>query len=128
LMRGPGVPWYNASAPREAGEGTASLMETPYQRFKDEELILRDELAVDRTLLANERTLLAYLRAASPCYLPGHVHPVRQDPLVHHAGVFCLPAGCAVILFGAYRFRRMQRTIGSLRENRLPSHRGHQGP
>ena len=38
--------------------------ENPYERFRDEELILRDELAVDRTILANERTLLAYLRTA----------------------------------------------------------------
>jgi len=104
-------------------------METPYQRFKDEELILRDELAVDRTLLANERTLLAYLRGGIALLLAGVTFiQFAKTHWFTMLGVFCLPAGCAVILFGAYRFRRMQRTIGSLRENRLPSQRGHQGP
>lgn len=36
----------------------------PYERFRKDELILRDELAIDRTVLANERTVLAYVRTA----------------------------------------------------------------
>ena len=44
---------------------------TPYSRFEGEDLILRDELAIDRTLLANERTLLAYLRAAVSLVIAG---------------------------------------------------------
>lgn len=38
--------------------------DSPYFRFCNDELILRDELAVDRTLLANERTLLESLWVA----------------------------------------------------------------
>ena len=43
----------------------------PYQRFLKEELILRDELAIDRTLLANERTLMAYVRLAITLIIAG---------------------------------------------------------
>ena len=39
------------------------MSENVYSKFSDDDLILRDELAIDRTLLANERTLLAYLRS-----------------------------------------------------------------
>jgi len=35
-----------------------------YQAFKDDELGLRDHLAMDRTAMANERTFLAYCRTA----------------------------------------------------------------
>ncbi|MCX6024563.1 MAG: DUF202 domain-containing protein [Chloroflexi bacterium] len=40
------------------------MQRTPYDRFSEEEMILRDHLAVDRTILANERTLLSYVRTA----------------------------------------------------------------
>jgi len=40
------------------------MSRNPYGRFKSDELILRDELAIDRTVLANERTVLAYIRTA----------------------------------------------------------------
>ena len=36
--------------------------DSPYSRYCEEELILRDHLAAERTVLANERTALAYLR------------------------------------------------------------------
>jgi putative membrane protein len=36
----------------------------PYRKFASEDLVLRDELALDRTRLANERTLLAYARTS----------------------------------------------------------------
>ena len=35
-----------------------------YEQFKDDELYLRDRLAIDRTAMANERTFLAYGRTA----------------------------------------------------------------
>jgi putative membrane protein len=96
-------------------------METPYQRFKDDDLILRDELAVDRTLLANERTLLSYLRGGIALMLAGgtFIH-FAETGWFTTLGVFCLPVGFAVVLLGAHRFRRMQRAIKSLRDKRLP--------
>ena len=35
---------------------------SPYARFANDDLTLRDVLAVDRTVVANERTLLGYAR------------------------------------------------------------------
>ncbi len=43
----------------------------PYARFKGEDLILRDELAINRTILANEATLLAYVRSALTLIIAG---------------------------------------------------------
>jgi putative membrane protein len=71
-------------------------MSPPYDRFKNNELILRDELAVDRTLLANERTLLAYLRFKGIGYL-------------------CLPVGIALGIFGQHRYRQMDNAIRTVR-------------
>jgi len=43
----------------------------PYDRFRRDELILRDVLAIDRTILSNERTVLAYLRSALTLFIVG---------------------------------------------------------
>jgi putative membrane protein len=40
------------------------MAEKPYTGFSQDELILRDHLAIARTVLANERTFLAYIRTA----------------------------------------------------------------
>jgi uncharacterized membrane protein YidH (DUF202 family) len=37
---------------------------SPYYRFRNDELLLRDLLAVERTVQANERTFLGFLRTA----------------------------------------------------------------
>jgi putative membrane protein len=92
------------------------MADSPYERFDSEELILRDELAVDRTLLANERTLLAYLRSAVALLIAG-------VSIMHFAGggwflwvgVVCLPVGVATGLVGALRYRAMSRNISRFR-------------
>lgn len=90
--------------------------ETPYLRFKNENLTLRDELAVDRTLLANERTLLAYLRGGITLLLAGitFIHFSRHGWFTL-MGVLCLPAGLVLLLLGIYRYRKMNRSITALR-------------
>lgn len=89
---------------------------TAYQRFKTEDLILRDELAIDRTLLANERTLLAYLRSGVALMLAGvtlfHFSAAKWFQMV---GLFCVPAGVIVMLIGAHRYRRMNARIMTAR-------------
>ncbi|NTU53245.1 MAG: DUF202 domain-containing protein [Chlorobiaceae bacterium] len=85
---------------------------SPYERFDAEELILRDELAIDRTLLANERTLLSYLRSGVAMMITGLT-------IIHYAtkvwfmlaGVACIPLGVVTGIFGIWRFRKMQRAI-----------------
>lgn len=88
----------------------------PYERFAGKDLILRDELALDRTVLANERTLLAYLRSGVALMLAGAT-------LVHFAtvwwlvlvGLFCVPLGVSVCVYGVRRWRRMDQSIGAFR-------------
>ncbi len=38
------------------------MKRTTYARFEEDDLTLRDVLAIDRTIVANERTLLGYIR------------------------------------------------------------------
>ncbi|MFH1707174.1 MAG: DUF202 domain-containing protein [Planctomycetota bacterium] len=92
------------------------MADAPYARFNPDDLILRDELAVDRTLLANERTLLAYLRSAVALLIAG-------GSMIHFAsagwfmwlGVACLPAGGITGVIGVMRFARMYRAIAHVR-------------
>ncbi|HCE45570.1 MAG TPA: DUF202 domain-containing protein [Lentisphaeria bacterium] len=96
-------------------------MPDPYERFQKEELILRDELAVDRTLLANERTIMAYLRSGVALILAGatfiHFSNVLWFKLL---GISCIPAGVAVMMFGWMRYRKIKISIDKIR-NKLAS-------
>ena len=90
----------------------------PYIHFGRDELILRDELALDRTALANERTLLAYLRTALALVLAGvtflHFAEARWFAIV---GGACVIAGLAVLPLAICRYRRMQRALAPLRRH-----------
>ena len=91
-------------------------MTNPYERFQDEELILRDELAIDRTLLANERTLLAYLRSGVALALAGVTFIYFSDQLwLRIVGFLCVPIGVVVLVIGLIRFNRMKAKIGIVR-------------
>lgn len=92
------------------------MADQPYARFQNNDLILRDELAIDRTLLANENTLLAYLRSALTLIIAGvtFIHFFTASWLLW-LGVAFVPLGIGVGLFGAWRFRRMQRSINVVR-------------
>jgi len=89
---------------------------TPYSRFEGEDLILRDELAIDRTLLANERTLLAYLRAAVSLVIAGvSIIHFSQAGWFQAVGIACLPGGIATGVVGVLRSRNMNKAISLLR-------------
>jgi len=89
----------------------------PYERFRPEELILRDELAIDRTILANERTLLAYGRSGLTLLIAGvtFMH-FPQHPVLPVLGLIFMPVGLVVVGFGVHRYRQMRRAIGILRD------------
>lgn len=88
----------------------------PYSKFSNDELILRDELAVDRTLLANERTLLAYLRSAVSLVLAGvSIMHFSEQQWFWIIGLTCIPGGIAVAVIGIIRYRHMNGMIGCLR-------------
>jgi len=77
-----------------------------------EELILRDRLAIYRTVLANERTLLAYVRTALAAIITGMSFiEFLEGPFTTVAGWFSVVAGAALLLFGLWRFRSIQRRI-----------------
>jgi len=88
----------------------------PYSRFHEQQLILRDELALDRTVLANERTLLAYLRTALALVLSGvtFLH-FAQALWFSIVGVVCLAVGLALLPLAVRRYRRMQSVLAPFR-------------
>ncbi len=67
------------------------IKNTPYVRFDNRNLILRDELAIDRTL-ANERTLLSTIQGrAGDCW--SYDHEFITGSLVLAGQDACLPIG-----------------------------------
>lgn len=92
------------------------MNDSPYERFLNKDLILRDELAIDRTLLANERTLLAYLRSGVSLLIAGvSIMHFANEGWFWSVGVACLPAGIAAALVGMIRYRSMNAGILKVR-------------
>ncbi|MFW5836229.1 MAG: DUF202 domain-containing protein [bacterium] len=86
----------------------------PYERFSNEEMILRDHLAVDRTVLANERTFLAYVRTLLALVLAGAtVIRIFEDPSLNIIGWTLVVVGVFVGGVGILRTRRTSRRIRS---------------
>jgi putative membrane protein len=93
-------------------DASGNIKADPYSRFCSEDLILRDELAIDRTLLANERTLLAYLRSAVTLLLAGvTIMHFSVEGWFWAVGVACVPAGIIAGFVGVVRYRRMNSAI-----------------
>ena len=89
----------------------------PYERFLKEELILRDELAIDRTLLANERTLMAYVRLSITLIIAGvSIIHFAMEKWFETIGFLCVPVGFLAGLFGWHRYRKMESQIRQLRD------------
>ena len=92
-----------------------------YERVEKDELILRDELAIDRTILANERTLLAYLRSAVSLLIAGvTIMNFSQQGWFWGIGVACLPTGLVAGIIGVVRFRSMHKAIALVRNKNAP--------
>jgi putative membrane protein len=91
-----------------------------YSRFNKDDLILRDELAIDRTLMANERTLLAFLRSGAALFIAGvsimHFSMVGWFWMI---GLACIPSGIITVIIGILRYRKMKNTIANVREQFL---------
>jgi len=88
------------------------MNDSPYSRFDSDDLILRDELAIDRTILANERTLLAYLRSAVAMLIAGvSIIHFAQERWFWIVGMVCIPIGIVTGIVGTVRYRRMNEAI-----------------
>lgn len=93
-------------------EMNISTKETPYSRFDADNLILRDELAIDRTLLANERTLMAYLRSGVALLIAGvSIMHFSSEGWFWIVGLVCIPTGMITGVIGMARYRRMNKKI-----------------
>jgi len=93
------------------------MQDSPYSRFNSNDLILRDELAVDRTLLANERTLLSYLRSGVALLIAGvSIMHFSQGGWFWAVGIVCIPTGIVAGIVGVARYRGMNRSISLVRK------------
>lgn len=93
------------------------MKETPYSRFDGDNLILRDELAIDRTVLANERTLMAYLRSAVALLIAGvSIMHFSFEGWFWMVGFLCIPTGMITGVIGVVRYRRMNKKIALIRK------------
>jgi putative membrane protein len=92
------------------------MKDEPYSKYCADNLILRDELAIDRTLLANERTLLSYLRFAVALIIAGvSIIHFSNEGWFWMLGLICIPTGIITGIIGVARYRRMHRSILRIR-------------
>lgn len=92
------------------------MSHSPYSKFQGDNLILRDELAIDRTLLSNERTLLSYLRAGVSLLLAGiSIMHFLTAGWLWMVGVLSVPAGVIIGIIGVMRYRKMNLSISRVR-------------
>jgi putative membrane protein len=93
------------------------MRDVPYSRFDNDELILRDKLAIERTLLANERTLLAYLRSGVGLLIAGvSIMQFSEQSWFWAVGLLCVPIGIVAGVIGVARYRRMNEAISLVRK------------
>jgi putative membrane protein len=92
------------------------MKDAPYSKYCTDQLILRDELAIERTLLANERTLLSYLRSAVALLIAGvSIIHFSLEGWFWVLGLTCIPIGIITGMIGVARYRRMNQSIIRIR-------------
>jgi len=77
-----------------------------------EEIILRDYLAMERTKLANERTLLSYIRS-SLYLLLGGIAIIQLDGFenIKFIGYISLFLTVLLVIIGVYRFQNLNKQL-----------------
>jgi putative membrane protein len=81
--------------------------QSPYARFADDDLSLRDLLAVDRTVVANERTLLGYIRTSLALMVTGaSMVQFFDSELLHIAGWAIGGLAVPLLFAGLWHFGR----------------------
>jgi len=81
----------------------------------DEQVILRDYLAIERTRLANERTLLSYIRS-SLYLLLGAIGLLQLKDFADFRYLSIIAIGFSIIFFviGVYRFTLLKKSLKKL--------------
>lgn len=81
----------------------------------DEEVILRDYLAIERTRLANERTLLSYIRSSLYLSLGGIAFFQLKDfPNFKYLAIISLVFSAIFLVIGIYRFTLLKKSLKRL--------------
>ena len=84
----------------------------------EEDLILRDHLAVERTRLANETALLAYLRTSLFLISIGLTFiKIEEFKGIAIIGWICIPFSIILVSFGIFRFVRLNRQMKKIYKN-----------
>ncbi len=87
-------------------------MNSQYEKFCEDELILRDLLAVDRTILANERTFLAYIRTALAFLITGAgLIKFIDSATAFWGGWAFILCAAGILAFGIYRFHQIRKSL-----------------
>ena len=84
-----------------------------YHDIDEQELSLRDFLALDRTILASERTVLAYVRTALMLIVSA-ISLIKLFPLnflAQTAGIALVPLAALVTLIGFQRYLLLSRSL-----------------
>lgn len=83
-----------------------------YSRFAQEQLELRDYLALERTILSNERTLLSYSQHALTLIAAGATTMFAVESFAFFVGgAFLVALGLTIGTFGIVRFFRVKRRL-----------------
>lgn len=82
----------------------------------EQDMILRDHLAVERTGMANERTLLSYLRTALLLLATGlsFIKILKDMKIFVIIGLVLVPVSILVFLTGLWSFIKTRRKIDAL--------------
>lgn len=87
----------------------------------DEQIILRDYLAIERTRLANERTLLSYIRSSLYLLLGGIAFfQLKNFPDFKYLALLALVFSAIFFIIGIYRFTLLKRSLKKLYYNFEP--------
>ena len=84
----------------------------------DQEVILRDYLAIERTRLANERTLLSYIRSSLYLLLGGIAFlQLKNFPDFKYLAIAALFFSALFLIIGIYRFMLLKKSLRKLYYN-----------
>jgi len=87
-------------------------LDNPYEQFEQDQLILRDQLAIDRTILANERTFLAYVRTSMAAAAVGvSLFKFFDSFWADVAGILFVVSAPIFMGIGIHRTRQIKRNI-----------------
>jgi len=86
-----------------------------YSKFKHDELIIRDLLALDRTILANKRTLLSYFRTSLTLFISGFsAWHFIQTPYVQLMGIIFVLLSLVCLTWGLidyFKYKNIYRRL-----------------